>query len=199
MIQPLRTPIFMTTLISRCTPILLGLVATQVAMAKPEAKPKGGIEGKAAPEWEVEEWISLPKGVKEGPELADLKGKTIYIYCFQSWCPGCHSSGFPTLQKVSEHFKDDDEVAFVVMQTVFEGFAANTPDKGRAVAKKYDLEHLPFAQSGTAEKKSRVMKAYRTRGTPWTIIIGPDGKVAFNDFHLKPDRAIELIDKLEKG
>ena len=162
-----------------------------------EAKPEGGIAGKEAPEWKVDEWISLPEGSKKGPELKDLKGKTVYLYCFQSWCPGCHSKGFPTLKKVNKHFEGDDDVVFVVIQTVFEGFPSNTPEKGRVVAKKFGLEHIPFAQSGTPEDKSQVMKDYRTRGTPWTIIIGPDGKVAYNDFHIAPEKAISLIEKLK--
>ena len=166
--------------------------------AAAEPKPKGGILGQQAPAWVVDEWISLPKGAKTGPSLKDLKGKTVYLYCFQSWCPGCHSSGFPTLKKVNQHFKGDDEVAFVVIQTVFEGFSSNTPEKGRAIAKRYGLEHLPFAQSGTPKKESAVMDAYRTRGTPWTIIAGPDGKVKFNDFHIEADKAIELIEGLQQ-
>ena len=178
--------------------VLAWVGAIHLAGGQAMAKPTGGILGQDAPEWKVEEWISLPTGMKAGPKLGDLKGKTVYLYCFQSWCPGCHSSGFPTLKEVSDHFKGDDEVAFVVMQTVFEGFSANTPEKARAVARKYDLEHLPFAQSGTRERESDIMKSYRTRGTPWTIIIGPDGKVAYNDFHIKAAEAIELIDELKE-
>ena len=92
-----------------------------------------GIKGKSAPHLKVDEWVSLPKGQKTGPKLDDLKGKVIYLYCFQSWCPGCHSSGFPTLQKVIKEFGDDPDVAILTVQTVFEGFGTNTTDAAKKI------------------------------------------------------------------
>ena len=38
--------------------------------------------------------------------MADFRGKVVYLYFFQSWCPGCHRHGFPTLQAMSKHFAD---------------------------------------------------------------------------------------------
>ena len=65
------------------------------------------------------QWLNLPSGKKK-IDIQDYQGKVLYLFCFQSWCPGCHSSGFPTLQKVMSRFKDNDDVAFVAIQTVFE-------------------------------------------------------------------------------
>jgi len=157
---------------------------------------KGGIEGKKAPEIKVDEWVHVPEGEKE-PTKEELEGKVIYMYCYQSWCPGCHSSGFPTLKKVSEEFKDDDEVKFMVVQTVFEGFSTNSPEKWEGIATKFDLSHIPFGHSGSVEKRSQVMADFKTRGTPWTVIIGKDGVVKYNAFHIKPDVAISMINKLK--
>lgn len=42
------------------------------------------------------------------------------------------------------------------------------------------------------------MSGFRTRGTPWTIIIAPDGTVKFNGFHIKPEAAKKLITSLKK-
>ena len=67
-----------------------------------------------------------------------------------------HSSGFPTLQKVMSRFKDNDNVAFVAIQTVFEGFASNTFDHAKQVARKYKLT-IPVGQSGAPGKRSHVM------------------------------------------
>ena len=41
-----------------------------------------------------------------------------------------------------------------------------------------------------------IMRAYRSRGTPWTVIIDPQGRVVFNDFHIGADQAKSLIDRL---
>jgi len=172
---------------------LLALLTVAQAEEKKPARPVRGIAGKEAPAWNVTQWHQLPAG-SETLEVTDFKGKVLYLYCFQSWCPGCHKSGFPTLKAVAEHFKDNDKVGFVTIQTVFEGAKANTFERGKQiVSDKFKLT-IPFGQSG-GKTRSPLMKAYRTGGTPWTIIIDPAGKVVFNDFHIKPKEAIRKIEE----
>ena len=161
------------------------------------AQNKGGILGELAPEILVDQWMHIPEGEKV-PTPESLKDKIVYIYCYQSWCPGCHSSGFPTLKQVSETFKDSTDIEFLAVHTVFEGFSINTPAKWKAVADRHKLHHLRFAHSGSEKKRSSIMKDFRTRGTPWTIIIGKDGKVKYNAFHIQAENAIELINTLNK-
>ena len=172
---------------------MIGLVCS---LQFASAQQKGGILGKTAPEIQVDQWVHIPKGEK-APTKASLKDKVVYMYCYQSWCPGCHSSGFPTLKEVSEKFKDSDDVEFIVVHTVFEGFGINTPAKWKSVATRHGLEHLRFAHSGSLKQESHIMADFKTRGTPWTVIIGKDGVVKFNDFHIQPDKAVELINKLK--
>ena len=152
---------------------------------------ESGILGKSAPEWSVDQWLNLPPG-KKTLDIQDFRGKVVYLFCFQSWCPGCHSSGFPTLQKVMARFKDNDDVAFVAIQTVFEGFASNTFDHAKEVARKYKLK-IPVGQSGEPGKRSRVMARYRTGGTPWVVIIDREGVVRYNAFHVNVDQADRLV------
>lgn len=159
------------------------------------AQERGALGKKASP-WGASNWIALPKGKKD-LNPADFSGKVVYLYCFQSWCPGCHSSGFPTLKKVSDHYEGDDEVAFVAIQTVFEGFNANPPSKVPAMAKRYGFS-FPMGHSGSQGKPSQLMRSYRTGGTPWTIIIDKEGVVRYNDFHISPEKAKALIDTLKK-
>ena len=121
--------------------IAIGGVLTGSIIATGSANQKGGIEGQEAPEIKVDKWMNLPKG-QAVPDKASLKGKVVYMYCYQSWCPGCHSSGFPTLKKVSDTFKNSKDVKFVVVQTVFEGFGVNSPDKWKNIAEKYKLAHF---------------------------------------------------------
>lgn len=154
-----------------------------------------GVRGQKASPWEASNWIQLPKGKKE-LNPADFKGKVVYLYCFQSWCPGCHSSGFPTLKNVSDHYEGDDKVAFVAIQTVFEGFSANPPSKVSEMAKRYGFS-FPMGHSGSKGKRSVLMRNYRTGGTPWTIIIDQEGLVRYNDYHIKPEQAVKLIDSLK--
>jgi hypothetical protein len=42
------------------------------------------------------------------------------------------------------------------------------------------------------------MRDYKTRGTPWTIIIDPQGMIRFSAFHTSPENAIKMIDGFGK-
>lgn len=152
-----------------------------------------GILGQKAPNWDVADWFNLPSGATR-LEITDLSSKVVYLYCFQAWCPGCHSSGFPTLKAVHERFKDEPAVEFVAIQTVFEGFEVNTLDRAREIATQYDLQIPIGHDAGLNGLRSAVMTHYHTGGTPWTIIIDRDRVVRFNDFHIKPQSAIEMIE-----
>ena len=81
------------------------------------------------------------------------------------------------------------------MQTVFEGFGVNTVQAGRKMVQEFGLD-IPVGHDGGNGKRSILMRRYRTGGTPWAIIIDKQGTVRFNGFHIAPDAAAELIDKL---
>ena len=172
--------------------VLLSIMLISLCVSV-QAQQKGGILGQKAPKWNVKKWHHLSQD-KKSLEIDEYKGKVIYLYCFQSWCPGCHSAGFPTLKKVQEKFKNNKEVKFLAIQTVFEGFHTNTFANALKVSKKFGLT-IPFGQSGEKGVKSQLMKDYRTRGTPWAIIIGKDGLVKYNDFHIKSSEAEKIINK----
>ena len=156
-----------------------------------------GILHHQAPSWEVSEWLQLPQG-KASLDINDFKGKVLYLYCFQAWCPGCHSHGFPTLQRLTKHYANDLEVAFVAIQTTFEGYGINTFHKAEETAQRYNLK-IPVGHSGAREALSPVMRNYRTGGTPWTIIIDKRGMVRFNNFHIQAEDAVEIIDALKSS
>ncbi len=157
---------------------------------------KRGVEGLPAGEWGATHWIQLPEG-KKNLSAKDYEGKVLYLYCFQSWCPGCHKHGFPTLKALTQNYAKTDDVAFVSIQTVFEGHGSNPPSRVAEMAKRYGLK-IPMGHSGTSDKRSVLMSKYRTGGTPWTIIIDKKGVVRFNDFHISQKNATELIEKLRK-
>jgi len=155
------------------------------------AAPAGyGIVGRHAPELEVDYWID-EDGNPTSFSLADNAGKWIFLKCFQSWCPGCHSHGLPTVKKISEALAGNPGIAFAGIQTVFEGRGVNTVDKVRKTQLQYDLK-MPMGHD-PGENRSRTMMAYRTGGTPWMILINPDREVVFNDFGINADAAIEFL------
>lgn len=156
-----------------------------------------GILNRPAPNWGVTQWLNLPKG-KSSLDVADYRGKVIYLYAFQSWCPGCHQHGFPTLKEVIARYGSDTNVAIIAVQTTFEGFHANGFEQAKQTTRRYDLK-MPVGQSGTAQEPSLLMRRYRTGGTPWTIIIDREGVVRFNDFHIEAEAAGRLIDRLKQS
>lgn len=154
-----------------------------------------GILGQQAPEFEKFQWIGTEGETISPIQLANSKGKFIVLNCFQSWCPGCHSVGLPSLQKMTEALKDNDKVKFLAIQTVFEGEGINTFEKLRETQLQYDLE-IPFGHdAGTPATRNRssTMYNYRSGGTPWFIFIDKSGKVVFNDYHLDTEKAIAYL------
>lgn len=152
-----------------------------------------GIQGQKAPSFGVDEWIQT--NGKSSLDIEDFKGKVLYLYGFQAWCPGCHSHGFPTLKKLAQYYKNDKDVAFVAVQTTFEGFSTNTIQAAKKIIKDYNLT-MPVGHSGLNHQRSQLMRNYNTGGTPWTIVIDKKGIVRFNGFHLPTGELIMLIDDL---
>ena len=85
----------------------------------------------------------------------------------------------------------------MAVQTTFEGYSFNTFEKGKATMARYGLS-MPMGQSGGDDAMSPLMRAYRTGGTPWTIIIDKSGVVRFNDYFVTTQRAISVIDLLKQ-
>lgn len=147
-----------------------------------------------APEFEVNNWIDANGNKIEPIKLSGFKGKFKVIYCFQSWCPGCHSKGLPDLKKMVEELTVNKNVVFLAIQTVFEGHESNTYEKVIETQKQYDLK-IPFGHDAGVDGKSisNIMKNYQTGGTPWFLFIDKHDNVVFSDFHLNPDAAIAFL------
>ncbi len=153
-----------------------------------------GIEGQSAPNWDVKQWLDADGKSIKPLNLSDMGAGFKVIYCFQSWCPGCHSHGFPSLKKMISEL-GGYPIQFAVIQTVFEGHEQNGIDKLVETQKKYNLR-VPFGHDMSKNGPPDIMKKYRTGGTPWFIIIDPENKVIFNDFHINEDSLIEAIKSL---
>lgn len=156
-----------------------------------------GIVGQQAPELEVSTWID-GKGKPSSFKLAEHQGKFVFMEFWQFWCPGCHSHGFPGLKRVSDAFKDNPHFTALSIQTVFEGSWINTENKMDEIQKKYELFDIVMGhESGTDETSGQptTMINYRSGGTPWAVLIGPNGKVIFNDFSFNVDNMIAYLTK----
>lgn len=145
----------------------------------------------------MQKWIGGDgRSVLAPLKLSDLGTGPKILFAFQHWCSGCHSHGFPTLQKLHAALSSKG-VGFAAIQTVFEGAHENTFEKLRIAQLKYDLP-IAFGhdEAPSGARFPTFMKDYRTRGTPWFAVIDADGHIVFSDFHLNAD---SLVKSLEQG
>ncbi len=161
-----------------------------------------GIVGATAPEFRFDEWLANTDG--EPLRLSDIDEPIIYLYNFQSWCPGCHSHGFPTMKEIRTRLREDGLdhlVKFVAVQTVFEGHETNTREAALESLQRHGLEDLALGHD--SGHPPTIMADYRTGGTPWTVLIGPDRRVLANGFQVDADAALSaigtILDTLEPG
>lgn len=152
-------------------------------------------QGRPAPEWNVSQWVDGDGKAIPPIELHDSNGQWRILFCFQSWCPGCHSEGLPTLRRLVDGLADQAGVVFLAVQTVFEGFEANTFE----AMQKFRVEsglNIPFGHDpGDAQTHhhSNILTHYQTGGAPWFILITPDNRIVFDDFRINADGAIQAI------
>lgn len=152
-----------------------------------------GIVGQPAPPLREVRWID-DDGLARGPvSLEDLGNGYRILFFFQHWCPGCHSHGFPTLVSLVAALAGEG-VGFAAVQTVFEGSEVNTFERIREDQQRYGLA-IPFGHAAPAGGTAlpAPMADYRTGGTPWFVVIAPDGKVAFDGFQIDADRLIKAL------
>ena len=97
--------------------------------------------------------------------LADLKGKTVWMNFFASWCPPCQSET-PVLRDIAERYKDRGlEVVGISVQET------NAADV-RAYAERYLLDYTIGA-----DLTGEIFRDYRLWGLPTSFFIGPEGTI----------------------
>lgn len=137
--------------------------------------------GDAAKPLDIKDWV------KGGPiNLADGKGKTIYVVEFwATWCPPCRTS-IPHLTEMQKKFKDQGVVIIGVSSEktdVVKKFVDKMGDKmDYAVA---------IDAGGTSEG---YMEAFNVRGIPHAFIVGKDGNIVWEGHPMSGlDKTLEKV------
>lgn len=94
----------------------------------------------------------------------DLKGKTIFMNIWATWCPPCVAE-MPSINSLYQDFKDNDQVAFVMISQ------DNEFEKAIKWIERKELD-LPIYQLRT-----RLPEIYETGVVPSTFVISPTGKI----------------------
>lgn len=154
-----------------------------------------GIVGQPAPRFADVQWIDENGDERSPLTLAELGQGFKILYFFQDWCAGCHAHGFPTFVTLAEELRDKG-VGLAAIQTVFEGSEVNTFDRLRENQRRYGLR-VPFghadADSASADAVPAIMEAYRSGGTPWFVVIAPDGRVVYDGFRLDAKSLVQTL------
>ena len=111
------------------------------------------VQGKKAPRFFVEEWISEP---------LDVENKMRVVEFWATWCPPCRKS-IPHLNELAAHF--GDKVAFV-------GVSGESAEKVTAFQKKTPMKYGVAIDSG-----KKMQNKISCRAIPLALVIGSDNKV----------------------
>jgi cytochrome c biogenesis protein CcmG, thiol:disulfide interchange protein DsbE len=111
--------------------------------------------------------------------LSDLAGKTVVVNFWNTWCAPCQEEA-PALAEFYNRHKDETDFAMI-------GIVRDDTEK--AVREYVEDKHVGWTIA--LDPKSKAALAYGTTGQPETFVIGPDGRVAGEQF------AAVSVDNLE--
>jgi cytochrome c biogenesis protein CcmG, thiol:disulfide interchange protein DsbE len=137
------------------------VVRLQQANQAVSSAPTYPLVGHAAPDFTAPVWNGTSG---QTVHLADLKGKTVVLNFWASWCAPCKEE-MPTLQAGYDKYRASG--------VVFVGLAFNdTKENGQPFLEKYKITYLAGPDS---DGKTSI--AYGVTGVPETVFIGRDGRV----------------------
>ncbi len=130
------------------------------------------LEGKAAPELEMKEWL----GAKP-PALGSLRGRTVVLFFWAHWCGDCKQQA-PVLARLKEEM---GERLVVLGPTQPYGYVARGEEAGRAEELKYIEEVRQKFYGGvegmTVPVSEETFRNWGASTTPTLAVIDPAGVV----------------------
>lgn len=99
-------------------------------------------------------------------ELADQKGKVVFINFWATWCPPCIAE-MPSIQSLYNEFKGNEKVMFLMVDV------DNKPEKSQKFMDKRKFDMPVYTPV------SVIPKSYMDRSIPTSLVLNKYGKVVF--------------------
>ena len=144
--------------------------ASPSARHQAAARTAGGLEGRPAQGFALKALDGRPVS------LADLKGKTVLIDFWATWCPPCRRA-MPHIQKIHEDYQDQGLVVLAI--------SSEPPEKPRAF-----LEENGYTFTTLSDPGGKTGRAYGVRGIPTTLIVDIDGIVSTHTVGYKSEEEL---------
>lgn len=103
--------------------------------------------------------------------LKSLRGKTVVIDFWATWCGPCKSS-FPGMQKAVEMYKDNNDIQFLFINSW-----ENVEDKRQNAQDFIKEKNYPFHV--LLDSDNKVIENYRVSGIPTKFVIDKEGNIRF--------------------
>ncbi|TAJ86175.1 peroxiredoxin [Reyranella sp.] len=144
----------------------------------------------SAPPIEAERWFNTDLPLS----LEMFHGKVVVLHAFQMLCPGCVSQAVPQARRLHEIAKNIDDLVVLGIHTVFEHHAAMTPVSLEAFLHEYRLTFPVAVDRASSDGPiPQTMAAYGFKGTPSTVVIDREGRIARHSFGAEDDLVLGLM------
>jgi len=117
--------------------------------------------------------------------LADLRGKVVYLDFWASWCGPCRRS-FPEVKKLHQEYKDKGMEVLAI-----------SLDRSPEPAIKFMAEQMAGFESLFDMNGGVANGLFGVRSIPTTVIIGPDGTIAYSMIGFNPAKVGEIKSTIE--